>query len=230
MKFKILILVGTIIVISLIAFVFSTSNVQINKKEFVLYENGKLTINDYNLIKSNPNDTIIASTNIGFEIPSYEINIVNENPCEYQILSYETKTHFAPASTWMDIEKAEKIGIQTVLNHEQRHFDIYQIYTKIINFEVNAEFTGRNFPCAQVDGDALEVANLQNARNMIIPIEISVQNMVNFVQEKYEMETGFAGDPNNKQNVWDKKIDKCLSYETREELQKCYNLYEFKFD
>ena len=200
--------------------------------KYVLYENGKLTIDDFNVIKTEPTDPGVAGTHVRFLEPNYDTKIVNDDPCEYQIINYETKAQFLPALTWIDMEKAEKVGIPTVLNHEQRHFDIQEIYAKIINTEMNSQFAKHNFPCSNVDENDLDSANHQDAREGIWKIRVFFEDLTYTSQKSYDDETTPANiiDKQKNQIVWDKKIDACLSYDGRYELQGCIKLNEFRLE
>jgi len=223
----VIIIAGIIIIASIIVIGSIFFNVQTSEDENVLYENGKLTIDDFKVVKTEPN-SFFAKINAGFQKkPNIQIKIVNDDPCEYQITSYEIKAHFTPSLSQIDMEKAKKVGIPIILNHEQRHFDIYQIYAKIINVEINAKFANQNYPCSNVDENSLESANLQNAIDMTYPTEILFRVYADMSQEHYEKETFDSAD---NQIVWDKKIDLCLSYDSRDELQVCQKLNEFKFE
>lgn len=226
---KKLIIGGIVVGVIIISSIFSFN--QTNEDEYVLYENEKLTIDDF-IIKKSPDPTIPAEITVSFQKPNYETKIVNDTPCEYQIINYEIKARFSPPLTWMDIEEAKKYGILNVLNHEQRHFDIQHIYAKIFNTEINAEFANKNIPCVKVDENELDSENHQDAQKLIGPLETSFHNYTLISQDDYEDETtpGNLPDKQENQNVWDKKIDACLSYDGREELKGCIQLNEFKLE
>ena len=203
-----------------------------NEGKHVLYENGKLTIDDFRVVETDPNDLVAATVSVGFQVPKWETKIVSDTPCEYQITSYETKAHFNPTKSWIDLEKANKAGIANILNHEQGHFDIQQIYAKIINTEINSEIVNHNFPCPDVDANELDSAVHQDAMNRLGSIESIFQNYTNISEDAYEDETtpGNNIDKQKMQIIWDKKIAACLSYDIREELQVCIELNEFKLE
>jgi len=198
-------------------------NTNEDEYEYVLYEKGELTIDDFREVKTDPNDLGVAEVNVGFEDPNFKTKIVNDTPCEYQIVNYEIKAHFNPTLSWIDLEKANKFGISYVLNHEQRHFDIQQIYAKIINTEINSQFVNQNFACPNVDENELDSAIHQLVLNALRPIYSIFQNYTDTSQVAYENETTPANnkDKQKMQIIWDKKIDACLSYNTRENLQVC---------
>ena len=156
---------------------------------YILWEEGQLTLNSFNVISTDPDDVVVAETNAGFEEPTYETQIVNTEPCEYAVVNYITKAHFNPELTWIDLEKAEKLGISRVLNHEQRHFDITEIYSRIINQAILESYS--KIPCPNMDGISLESDIKEDARIKVVGTEQALQNLVNVAQDYYENETKY---------------------------------------
>jgi len=50
----------------------SLDNISEDEYEYVLYENGELTIDDFVSVITDPNSTQVAAVEVGFQKPSYE--------------------------------------------------------------------------------------------------------------------------------------------------------------
>lgn len=186
-----------------------------------------LTLDDFQGVigGSNPNDQAVAAqSNVGFWIPYFEVEVTTNEICQYNIKNYKALAKFDKAKSWVRLEKVKQSNIDVeTLNHEQRHFDITEIYSKIVIKLINDEFRNKEFPCPNADPISLESTVIQDALKRILPLEIMINEKYAQSQEVYDQE---AGDLtfSEQQKKWNVKIDECLNLDLNK-INQCADLY-----
>ncbi|OFX36409.1 MAG: hypothetical protein A2X08_14985 [Bacteroidetes bacterium GWA2_32_17] len=102
---------------------------------------------------------------------------------------YSAKNIFVKNKSWTK----NKEGNELLLNHEQRHFDLSEVYARYFRKELSELNASNN-----VYGWELMDKTLKNWFNKL-----------NVVQDKYDLETGHSIEKEMQEN-WNKKIDSLL--------------------
>lgn len=229
-----------LIVIVFIAIVFLTiqteSNIRIihypqeNKipdTTIIWDEQRKLEYSDFHGMRDShsPKDSV-AGSNIGFWLPQFiDIQIIDDGICQYTIQNYTVFAKFDKSLSWVDLEgiKQTNTFVET-LNHEQRHFDIQEIYSRILKEMIHAEFGDTKFQCPNSDTKNFDNTIIDEVLSKTKQIESIVSIELQKAQSNYEKEAGFF-ELNEGQKIWDKKIDMCLDMKLNE-VHNCLHLYE----
>lgn len=204
-----------------------TRDVSIPDNIILWDEKYPLTLDDFQgtIGGSNADDQAVAAqSNIGFWTPYFEVEVMINGICQYKIKNYEALAKFDKSKSWIRLEKVKQfnIGVE-VLNHEQRHFDIVEIYSRIVIKLINDEFRNKEFPCLDVDPTSLESSIIQDASKRILPLESIINGKYQKSQEVYDQE---AGDRKffEQQKKWNTKIDECLDLDLNK-INQCVDLY-----
>lgn len=236
------IVAGIIIVIVLLAYSYTLeeeskgipeeTNIQTESKiaDTVIFwdENRSLTLDDFQGIIGGPNaqnDEVVAQSNVGFRFPPYyEIEITNNGFCEYEMKNYEVLAHFNKTKSWIKLEKIERSNSHVAtLNHEQRHFDIVEIYSRILIKLINDEFRNKKISCPDVSNTSLESSIFEEVDKRKFQLESMINARYQKTQDTYEQEAGYLKFT-EQQKKWDTKIDKCLEMNLNE-IDQCLDLY-----
>jgi len=97
-----------------------------------------------------------------------------------------------------------------LLNHEQGHFDIAQIFVKEFNERVQSELMGKEFSCPSGTNNSNMINN--QAMNRVQNIFGQEHQKALQMESHYDTETNY-GNNNSKQIEWDKKIQSLLGVE-----------------
>lgn len=191
-------------------------------------EKRPLTYDDFQGIIGGPNaenDDVLAQSNIGFLAPIFEIKKTTNGFCQYEIKNYKVRANFDKEKSWIRLDRVERTNshIET-LNHEQRHFDIAEIYSRIAIKLINDESRNKKFPCTVSSTTSLESSIIEEeAVKRILPLESMINEKYQKTQDVYEQEAGqrqFV----EKQKKWDAKIVECLDMDLNE-INQCLDLY-----
>lgn len=136
----------------------------------------------------------------------YVLESLPMQDCKFVFKDIGTQSLFVTFSSW-----AVKSGqSESLLNHEQGHFDIAQIHAQNLNKEMVENLLNKEFDCASValSNDKLtrmEIIGNQMARDIFESIEENWYEM----DENYDKETD-VGTNNITQLQWDEKINSLL--------------------
>lgn len=179
-------------------------------------------------------DVVLAESNIGFLVPPFfETEVTINGECQYEMKNYEVQAKFDETMSWLRLERAEQLNIVTItLDHEQRHFDIAEIYSRILTKSINDEFRNQKFSCPDTSPSSLRESVLTDAAKKILPLESKINEKFNKSQKTYEMETGHIiyeqemtrNKPFEQQKKWNMKIDNCLDLDL-DKINQCLELY-----
>src|SRR3989338_1059102 len=132
--------------------------------------------------------------------------ITQNQPCMYTITAFDDNAYFYKNLSWV---KSEHASDMSLLNHEQKHFDITEIQVRKTNEIVAAEFLGKQFACpsGQSQYDAINEKISQDLQSAIDQItqETSQMNL------DYDAQTNHGMDPQMQQE-WDDYIANLLDY------------------
>ncbi len=159
---------------------------QPNSEKILWTEGKKLTWEDFRG-KPLPNARFAASTNTGIHF-KYSYTMEDEGVR----VEYSVESFFNPQESWYIPEKVS----QTVLNHEQTHFDISELHARILRKRMDSKkFT-------------------KNVKTEIETIYIQVETERKVMQKKFDAETEHSLDI-EKEIEWEKQIaNKLAEYES----------------
>lgn len=190
-------------------------------------ENHSLTFDDFQgtIGGSNPDDqSIAAQSNVGFWIPYFEVEVITDGVCQYKIKNYKAIAKFDKEGSWIRLEKAKQFNIDVeTLNHEQRHFDITEIYSRIVTKLINDELGNKEFQCLDADPTSYKITIVDDALKKIIPLEVMINEKYEQTQKAYDHEAGDITFP-EQQKKWNTKIDECLNLDLNK-INYCVDLY-----
>ena len=201
----------------------TTAEIEAQQNDNIIFWNKSqpLNLTDFKGIVGGPNaDDALAQSDIGFFPAKFNHPIVNFEPCQFAIVDYEIFAHFNKEKSWIKEKAKNKTH---VLNHEQRHFDITEIYARIANEQINDEFLNKKFPCPNVNEELFESALKEESEYKILVLEHKINENYNKSQNTYEKET-FWGNLLDPQIKWDKKIDECLAKDLNK-IEECFELH-----
>tara|TARA_R110002167_G_scaffold359094_2_gene575521 strand:+ start:238 stop:738 length:501 start_codon:yes stop_codon:yes gene_type:complete len=106
------------------------------------------------------------------------------------VLEYEVDTHFYPNKSWYQPAMCDAV----ILQHEQLHFDITEIYARMMRKRLqDTKFT-------------------KNVKSEIFAIYKEITSALNRFQNLYDKETDFSRDL-EQQDLWTVKIETALGME-----------------
>ena len=184
-------------------------------------------LDDFQGIIGGPNaedDEVIAQSSVGFWLPPYfEVEITENGFCQYEIKNYKVLAHFDKEKSWIKLDRIERSNSHfETLNHEQRHFDIVEIYSRIVIKLINDEFGNKKFPCPDANTMSLESAIVDEAGKRKLPLESMINEKYLKTQDVYEQEAGYLAFIEQRKK-WDTKIDECLDMDLNE-INRCLDL------
>lgn len=152
---------------------------QDNKEEVIVWQkNRRLTWDDY---KGKPERRFAAASTV-YSMYRYVYKDANGN-----ILA-SIKAHFYPNDSW----KSKWID-DALLAHEQRHFDIVELYARKLRKQL-----------AQI-----KVKNKEDAQQKLDSLHKIIDTDMDAYQDKYDEETNYSM-AHDKQVAWIKEIDKAI--------------------
>jgi hypothetical protein len=171
------------------------------------------------------NPLVLAQLNLGFYLPSFfEVKISENGSCLYEIKNYKVLAHVNKSKSWIRWERIDSESKQiAMLNHEQRHFDIVEIYSRILNKLINDEFRNKKFACPDAEPSSFDSSVIWDASTRIAPMEAMIDVEYQKSQEIYELEAGYIQFSEH-QKRWNEKIDVCLNMSLNE-VDQCLKLY-----
>jgi len=131
-------------------------------------------------------------TRIDYQV-SYDSKLV-QGSCHYWFTKVEGIAYMSKVESF--VKEQGRNGY--ILNHEQGHFDLTQIYAKRFTERAEVELLNNEFLCP--DNDAGKINNAANRKAKIILNQIS--NELQSVQNNYDVETNH-GLYYNGQKKWD---------------------------
>jgi hypothetical protein len=132
--------------------------------------------------------------------------ITQNQPCMYTITAFDDNAYFYKNLSWV---KSEHASDMSLLNHEQKHFDITEIQVRKTNEIVAAEFLGKQFACpsGQSQYDAINEKISQDLQSFLDQITQETNQM----NLDYDAQTNHGMDP-QMQKEWDDYITNLLDY------------------
>jgi len=130
----------------------------------------------------------------------------NEKGCYYKFSKISATANFEKSKSW--VKKGQEAD--WLLNHEQGHFDIAQIFVKEFNERVQSELMGKEFSCPSGTNNSNMINN--QAMNRVQNIFGQEHQKALQMESHYDTETNY-GNNNSKQIEWDKKIQSLLDVE-----------------
>src|SRR3989344_2417399 len=132
--------------------------------------------------------------------------ITQNQPCMYTITAFDDNAYFYKNLSWV---KSEHASDMSLLNHEQKHFDLSEIGVRKVNEIVATEFLGKQFACpsGQSQNDAI---NEKIAQDLKPIFDQNYQEMLQMTLD-YDAQTNHGMDPQMQQE-WDDYIANLLDY------------------
>lgn len=125
---------------------------------------------------------------------TWNIERVDSDQCKYHITDHNMQAYFLPYSSWATQEAIETDGF---LNHDQRHFDISQIYANQFNND------NKEYPCPN---------GLYDTKQIDYEIQKKLKQTkedMQKTQDLYDLETR-GGTYKMQQAKWNDKIEQWL--------------------
>lgn len=139
---------------------------------------------------------------------SYEYNIERDNwNCSYQITDLHAQAIFNQGDSW--VKPSHRTAV--VLNHEQSHFDLTQIYKLIFDARAHHLINVRN----TCEGDTIEEAVNFTEGSVVVQAEALFEDVwqrYRSTQETYDDQT-LHGVLMETQNLWTERIRRALRLE-----------------
>lgn len=136
-----------------------------------------------------------ASVSLG-----YALEVRRGRGCEYEITAIETSAEFHPEQSWV----RDGARIDSVLEHEQGHFDLTEVFRAVLEQEANV-LVGRTQRCATADMSAIEA----EVGERVASIRERIFAELEQVQSQYDAETGHGTLP-DQQRAWTSRIRAAL--------------------
>src|SRR3989344_4750576 len=132
--------------------------------------------------------------------------ITQNQPCMYTITAFDDNAYFDKSHSWV---KSEHASDMSLLNHEQKHFDLSEIGVRKVNEIVATEFLGKQFACpsGQSQNDAI---NEKIAQDLKPIFDQNYKEMLQMTLD-YDAQTNHGMDPQMQQE-WDDYIANLLDY------------------
>ncbi len=165
-------------------------------------ENRKLTWGDFQGFTFASPYNAATSWNVPFE---YYWESSNEG-CNYKFSKILATANFEKSKSW--VKRGQEAD--WLLNHEQGHFDMAQIFAEEFNERAQSELMGKEFSCPGGINNSNAINN--QARNQVQSIFSQEHQKALQMNSRYDTETNH-GMNNNKQIEWDKKIQSLLDVE-----------------
>lgn len=157
---------------------------------------------------------ICANTNHGIEMTTAQ-GIISEEPCQYQYTEITIRSVFYTQKSWVK----EHLIDYCSLEHERKHFDIAEIYSRVLWAKIFEKVNGIVYSCPEHGSGSLwtRIHNETNTLNDKFYNEVF--DKFNATQNRYDMETDL-GIIDNKQKEWEDRIEYCLEMEPNQ-LENC---------
>jgi len=167
-------------------------------------ENKKLTWDDFHgFINYGSPFFAEAYTDVSWE---YSWEYSNLNDCYYEYSKISATASFDKGKSFVKPGRES----DSLLNHEQGHFDIAEISAKEFNERIHKELMGKYFPCPEGIDASDTISN--QAKNRAQQIFDQENQKGTDMQRDYDTDT-FHGKYNDKQIEWDEKIQSLLGIE-----------------
>jgi len=166
-------------------------------------ENRKLTWGDFQGYTFSSPYSALTKWYVPFE---YSWESSNEKGCYYKFTKILATANFEKSKSW--VKKGQEAD--WLLNHEQGHFDMAQIFAEEFNERAQSELMGKEFPCLGYIQNSNAINN--QAKNQVEYIFGQEHQKGLQMQGRYDTETNH-GKYNSKQIEWDKKIQSLLDVE-----------------
>lgn len=147
-----------------------------------------------------------ANTGYGIDF-DYEYGVgENEDGC-YIVFRINATAYFNKTSSWVKGERGEDL-----LKHEQKHFDIAEIYKRKLIEKFEEEYEDKQFPCPESEGGGAPTEEEMNAEAERIMSELfnEIMDEMEQKQDEYDRETDHGQNPQEQQE-WCDWVEEQLS-------------------
>jgi hypothetical protein len=131
----------------------------------------------------------------------YELEVRRGRRCEYEITKIETSAEFHPRQSWV----RNQARTETVLEHEQGHFDLTEVFRSVLEREAN-ELVGATRSCG-TDADMAAIET--EVGELVAHMRESIFAELDQVQRQYDAQTGHGTLP-QVQRTWTERIRRAL--------------------
>lgn len=186
-----------------------------NKETKIFWKKDReLQWDDYTRIYAVDDSLICANTNNGIEFTTKQ-GIISEEPCQYQYTEMTIRSVFDTQESWVKDHLIDYCSLE----HERKHFDIAEIYSRILWTKFLQEVNGIIYSCPEHGSGSLWTRIHDETNALEDKFYNEVFDKFNATQNRYDMETDL-GIIDDKQKEWEDRIEFCLEMEPNQ-LENC---------